>query len=136
VDGAAYTGWTVPMEYDPLLAKLICWGGDREEALSRLRRALEEYQVGGIKTNLSFFRRLLERPEFLRGELDTELIDRMLAEPTGSAPRDGVEAAAAVASALTEMAAQPNGLNTAKPPSKWKRAARDAALRGLGQGRR
>ena len=140
VDGAAYTGWTVPMEYDPLLAKLICRGGDREEALARMRRALEEYQVGGIQTNLSFFRRLLERPEFLRGELDTELIDRMLAppmagqaEPSRPGTRNGLEAAAAVASALTEMAAQPNGLKTPEATSKWKQAARDAGLRRLGR---
>jgi len=143
VDGAAYTGWTVPMEYDPLLAKLICWGGDREEALSRLRRALEEYQVGGIKTNLAFFRWLLERPEFLRGELDTELIDRMLApsaagqpEPSRTAARDGVGTAAAIASALAEMTAQPGNANSTEPASKWKRAAREAALRELGERRR
>ncbi|HKZ52027.1 MAG TPA: acetyl-CoA carboxylase biotin carboxylase subunit, partial [Candidatus Acidoferrales bacterium] len=114
VDGYVYEGWSVPMEYDPLLAKLVCWGSTRAEALARMRRALDEYQVGGIQTNLAFFRRLLQRPEFIRGELDTELIDRMLAEKAKAAPPDSVREAAAVASALSEMAATTNGLRPAR----------------------
>src|SRR5499427_9762352 len=52
LDEGVYAGWTVPMEYDPLLGKLIAWGGDRREAIARLRRALGEYRVTGIKTNV------------------------------------------------------------------------------------
>jgi acetyl-CoA carboxylase biotin carboxylase subunit len=136
VDGSVYAGWTVPMDYDPLLAKLICWGGTREETLARLRRALDEYQVGGIKTNLPFFRRLLEQPEFQRGKLDTELIDRLLAAPTQPTPQDGAVEAVAVASALAEMTAAPDGFRPVETVSKWKRAARGAALRSLEPKRR
>jgi acetyl-CoA carboxylase biotin carboxylase subunit len=136
VDGYVYTGWNVPLEYDPLLAKLVCWGRTREEALARMRRALDEYQVAGIQTNLSFFRRLLERPEFLRGELDTELIDRILGEMGKRAPASGAAEAAAVAAALSEMNAARNGLRPAAPVSRWKQAGRESALRGMGRPRR
>ena len=140
VDGYVYEGWNVPLEYDPLLAKLICWGNDRAEALARLRRALDEYLIGGIQTNLPFFRRLLDRPEFVRGELDTELIERMLDEKPAAAPSrifgTPVVDAAAVAAALTEVTAATNGLRLAAPVSRWKQAAREAALRRLGSGPR
>jgi len=140
VDGYVYEGWNVPLEYDPLLAKLICWGNDRAEALARLRRALDEYLIGGIQTNLPFFRRLLDRAEFVRGELDTELIERMLDEKPAAAPSrifgTPVVDAAAVAAALTEVTAATNGLRLAAPVSRWKQAAREAALRRLGSGPR
>jgi len=129
VDGSVYEGWTVPLEYDPLLAKLICWGADRAEALARLWRALDEYLIGGIQTNLPFFRRLLERPEFQRGALDTELVDRMLQEKRTAVPPTPVAEAVAVAAALIEMTTSTNGARPAPPTSRWKQAAREAALR-------
>ncbi len=137
VDGYVYEGWEVPVHYDPLLAKLICWGATRQEALARLRRALDEYVIAGIQTNIPFFRRLVERPEFLRGELDTELIHRMLKE---GAARPAVKApavdAAAVAAAVTEMTAPRNGLPAGPSPSRWRQAGRQAALRGPERGSR
>ena len=63
-DSGMYEGWTVPIEYDPLLAKLISYGETREQAIHRLLRALYEYFVGGIKTNTSLFRRTLKDPRF------------------------------------------------------------------------
>ena len=77
-DSGMYEGWTVPMDYDPLLAKLIGYGTDREQAISRLTRALNEYFVGGIKTNISLFRRILRDPDFHAGKLDTGFLDRIL----------------------------------------------------------
>jgi acetyl-CoA carboxylase biotin carboxylase subunit len=129
VDGYVYEGWTVPMEYDPLLAKLVVWGGSREEAIARMRRALGEYILGGIQTNIAFFRRLLERPEFQRGELDTELIDRLLSEPEAKSPPAPVHGAAALAVALEERRASRNGARPAEPVSQWRHAARREALR-------
>ncbi|MBI4462132.1 MAG: acetyl-CoA carboxylase biotin carboxylase subunit [Acidobacteria bacterium] len=131
VDGYVYEGWDVPVHYDPLLAKLICWGSDRAEAIARLRRALEEYFVGGIRTNLPFFRRLLDQPEFLAGDLDTELIDRMLAERPTVEPAAPLRDVAAVAAALTELAqASRNGASqpTAPPASRWKLEGRERLL--------
>jgi acetyl-CoA carboxylase biotin carboxylase subunit len=136
VDGYVYQGWNVPLEYDPLLAKLICWGRDRAESLARLERALGEYLIGGIQTNLPFFRRLLDRAEFIRGELDTELIERLLKEKPAAAAPGPVVDAAAVAAALAEMTTAANGRRPTAPMSHWKQAAREAALRRLGSGAR
>src|SRR5437660_2292321 len=87
-DSGMYEGWTVPIDYDPLLAKLIGYGTDREQAAARLVRALNEYFVGGIKTNISLFRRILNDAEFRAGKLDTGYLDRLLARPGVDAPRD------------------------------------------------
>lgn len=136
VDSYIYESWDVPMHYDPLLAKLICWGSDRTEALGRLARALDEYLVAGIQTNLPFFRRLVRQPEFARGELDTELLDRMLAEPRKTPPEPALVEAAAVAAVLGELsqsavAGQPvtNGIGSRSQLSRWKHAGREQALR-------
>ena len=129
LDGYVYEGWEVPIHYDPLLAKLVVWGGTRDEAVARLRRALGEYIVGGIQTNVAFFRHLVERPEFLRGELDTELIDRLLREPTAEASPPEVLRAAALAVALEEAAAAREDARPSAPASRWKQAARQEGLR-------
>ena len=64
LDDGVYAGWTVPNEYDPMLGKLIAWGGDRAESIARMQRALREYYATGIKTNISLFRRILDDPAF------------------------------------------------------------------------
>src|SRR5438067_1541811 len=97
-----YEGWTVPNDYDPLLSKLIAWGNSREETIARLRRALDEYTITGIRTNAGLFRRILEEPEFLRGEIHTRWLDEWLrrprapsSAPQASAKNSCIEAAAA-----------------------------------------
>jgi acetyl-CoA carboxylase biotin carboxylase subunit len=75
-DGGVYQGWTVPIEYDPLISKLVTWGGTRDEAIGRMRRALSEYHVEGIKTNIAFFLEILDDPDFLKGNFDTGFLDR------------------------------------------------------------
>ena len=88
-DSGMYEGWTVPIEYDPLLAKLIGYGSDRTQAISRLVRAMNEYFVGGIKTNISLFQRILRDPEFLAGKIDTGYLDRLLKSGVPAAQRGG-----------------------------------------------
>jgi acetyl-CoA carboxylase, biotin carboxylase subunit len=102
LDEGVYEGYTVPMEYDPLLSKLIAWGNSREETIARLRRALDEYTITGIRTNVSLFRRILAEPEFLRGEIHTKWLDELLARPHPPATpmRPGTEEAAVIAAAL------------------------------------
>ena len=78
LDNGMYEGWTVPIDYDPLLAKLIGYGTERRQAISRLKRALHEYFVGGIKTNISLFRRILTDADFQSGKIDTGYLDRLL----------------------------------------------------------
>jgi acetyl-CoA carboxylase biotin carboxylase subunit len=77
VDTHLYLGYEVPPFYDSLLAKLIVWGQDREHALARSRRALEEFHIGGLKTNLPFHRGIVENAAFIGAEVSTNLLDRV-----------------------------------------------------------
>jgi acetyl-CoA/propionyl-CoA carboxylase biotin carboxyl carrier protein len=76
VDAAAFAGWTIPQEYDSLLAKLIVWGQDRDEARARLRRALAEFRVEGVDTTIPFFQLLIDGDEFRRGDYATPTVER------------------------------------------------------------
>jgi len=78
VDSGVISGSVVPLDYDPLLAKLVVWGPDRTTALARLRRALTEYRVGGIATTLSLFRVLVDMAAFQQADLHTGLLDELL----------------------------------------------------------
>jgi len=77
LDSGIYQGWDVSIHYDPLLAKLIAYGADRQQAIARMRRALEEYRITGLKTNLSFFLELLSDGQFLSGNTHTDLVEQM-----------------------------------------------------------
>jgi acetyl-CoA carboxylase biotin carboxylase subunit len=76
VDSGIYPGFEVPLYYDPLLSKIISWGKSREEAIRRLKIALNETIISGIKTNIPFHRALLENEDFIRGEYDTNFLKR------------------------------------------------------------
>ncbi len=142
-DSGMYEGWTVPMDYDPLLAKLIGYGSDREQAIARLTRALSEYFVGGIKTNISLFGRILSDADFRAAKLDTGFLDRMLKEKKVDQPVDSQAAQAAQVAAIAagmfaalgvsaaaagERASSASGV-TAVADSGWKTASRREALR-------
>jgi acetyl-CoA carboxylase biotin carboxylase subunit len=99
-DGGAYEGCTISPNYDPLISKLCVWAPDRARAVARMRRAISEYVVAGIKTNLPFHERLFEHPEFIAGKYDTGFIDRnraALVEGTLVAEGDRAKLAAALA---------------------------------------
>ncbi len=96
-DSGMYEGWTVPIDYDPLLAKLIGYGTDRTQAISRLTRALHEYFVGGIKTNISLFRRILTDPDFQAGRVDTGYLDRLLKSKSPEVQGEDADVAAIAA---------------------------------------
>jgi acetyl-CoA carboxylase, biotin carboxylase subunit len=84
IDSGVYGGWKVPSDYDSLLAKLIVHAPTRHEAIIRMRRALGEFIVGGIRTNIPLHRRLLEDPEVIEGTMTTRTIERILAEDAES----------------------------------------------------
>ncbi len=141
LDDGVYEGWTVPNDYDPLLSKLIAWGNSREETIARLRRALEEYVVTGIKTNTGLFRRILAEPDFLRGEIHTKWLDELLGRPGSAASPSCVETsgtaasdAAAIAAALwqTNQWDRNSCLSSSSAdsvqPSRWKLEGRRAQL--------
>jgi len=78
-DAGVYEGAEVPIHYDPLLAKLIVWGRDREQAMERLARALSELRIEGIRTTVPLFKALLEDEDFREGRLDIGMLDRKMA---------------------------------------------------------
>jgi len=141
LDDGVYEGWTVPNDYDPLLSKLIAWGNSREETIARLRRALEEYIVTGIKTNTGLFRRILAEPDFLRGEIHTKWLDELLGRPGSAASRSCVEMSGSAASDAAAIAAaiwqtnqwdrhscRPSSSADPVQPSRWKLEGRRAQL--------
>jgi pyruvate carboxylase subunit A len=75
VDSGVYSSYTIPPFYDPMISKLIAWGRDRNEAIIRMRRALYEYIIVGIKNNIPFHKAVMENPRFVKGELGTHFID-------------------------------------------------------------
>jgi acetyl-CoA carboxylase biotin carboxylase subunit len=99
VDGGVYAGWTVPLEYDPLLAKLCVWGETREVAIERMRRALAEYRVLGITTNLRMFAQLMRDEAWKAGDLDTGLLDDFQKRRGALAPEADARVAAILAAA-------------------------------------
>ena len=81
VDSGVYGGWTVPQHYDSLLAKVIAHAPTRAEAITRMRRALDEFIVGGIRTNIAMHKRLLADEEVIAGEMTTRTVERIIATP-------------------------------------------------------
>jgi acetyl-CoA carboxylase biotin carboxylase subunit len=131
-DGGYEAGDEVTLYYDSLLGKLVAWGGDRAEALARLRRALDELIVVGVPTSLPFHRRLLADGEFIRGEIDTQFAERRtdLLNPVPDIEALGI---AAVAAALAEdevrRARKPAVAEDAAAHTAWIRSGRNEALR-------
>jgi len=74
-DGYVYEGYEIPMYYDPLISKLISWGKTRQESIDRMRRALYEYKITGVKTNIKFLERIMDVPAFLEGKYNTNFIE-------------------------------------------------------------
>ena len=133
VDDCIYGGWMVPMEYDPLLAKLSVWAGAREAAIERMRRALGEYEVSGIRTNLGFFREILQDGEFRAGRLHTGFIDEFFERhPAAPQPSGDLSAIAAVAAALhtrSQNGMPPTGAAGPSAASPWLQSGRSDLLR-------
>src|SRR3984957_16063096 len=135
LDSGVYEGWTVPIDYDPLLAKLIGYGEDRSQTISRLRRALEELFVAGIKTNVGLFRRILGDEDFQAGKIDTGYLERLLASRPDAVEPDrtqedtaNIAAIAAAAFAVLDSKSKAgDGTRTAHAEagsSNWTKAAR------------
>jgi len=134
VESGVYEGYEVPVFYDPLISKIIAWGADRAEAVERMRRALAETSVKGIKTTVPFHRWVMADPAFVRGEVDTAYIDTHFArraEEEGTRDRDVALIAAALHLYLGEEAAGGAARAEALPlrESAWRIAARRDVLR-------
>jgi acetyl-CoA carboxylase, biotin carboxylase subunit len=137
-DGGVEAGAEVSIYYDPMISKLAAWGRTREEAIDRLRRALDEYAVGGIKTTLPFFRELVRDPEFIAGRLDTGFIARFFERRAAKPEAEGVDAperrdmaliAAALDYALAQKQSSTNHQPREQEQSQWRLAGRAALHR-------
>jgi len=135
-DSGVYEGWEVPLFYDPMISKLATWGATRGEAIARMKRALGEYQIGGIRTTIPFFLSVFDDEEFARGEIDTGYIARFLERQKAkdAAQNDGDDAriAAAIVAAINFTKQSKASAGAASAPaehsSKWKMAGRIASL--------
>jgi acetyl-CoA carboxylase biotin carboxylase subunit len=127
-DGGVYEGSEVSIYYDPMISKFAVHGRDRREAIDRMRRALREYEIGGIKTTLSFFLRVMEDEEFVAGNLDTGFIGRFNERHTPVRATQAESDIAVIAAALSyrDRAAVPGTDRQPDTLSRWVRAGRAA----------
>ncbi len=126
-DAGCYEGAEIPVHYDPMISKLVVWGEDRARALGRMRRALDEYQVRGIETNLACHRRCLRQAAFCAGDYDTGFIARNARELTpsaGDAEIDAAVIAAALDTVSTAAPAAAAGAAATSEMSTWRRQVR------------
>ncbi len=132
LDSGIYLGWTVPIDYDPLLAKLAVWAGSREAAVRRTLRALDEYAVDGIKTTIGFYRQILADEAYRKGDLHTGFIDEFL-ERNGRPHHDAdaeTEAVAALVAAVHSVTHNPaDPCAGAAARNRWRTAGREEQLR-------
>jgi acetyl-CoA carboxylase biotin carboxylase subunit len=126
-DGGVYEGSEVSIYYDPMISKFAVLGRDRAEAIDRMRRALLEYEISGIKTTLPFFREVMEDEEFRSGNLDTGFIARFNERRRVSEPDEVSTDIAIVAAALNGSKKSTSAMNTnSRTPTRWVMSARTA----------
>jgi acetyl-CoA carboxylase biotin carboxylase subunit len=138
-DSGAATGLDVPIYYDPMISKLVAWAEDRPAAVARMRRALSEYLIVGIRTTLPFFTWLMAQPDFLSGRFHTAYLDDVLRERNGRSFVEAgpdLEEVAAIAAALHTVMSPPAAAPGAESrggavvaSSRWKAEARVRGLR-------
>jgi len=130
-DGGVYEGAEVSIYYDPMISKLAVYGKTREEAIDRLRRALREYEVGGIKTTLPFFQEIVEDEEFIAGNLDTGFITRFNERKKEKEIDETAQDLAIIATALANSSNQKTvtieSNKAQQSASRWALAGRAAA---------
>lgn len=130
-DSGVYEGFEVPIFYDPLISKLVTWGRDREEAINRMKRALYEYRIAGIKTSIPYFLQIFENEEFLSGNYTTSLIERI--ESVKTENPEEYEFIALLASGLRSMEINGNGSTCSgdsdSQSTNWKKSGRMRTMR-------
>jgi acetyl-CoA carboxylase biotin carboxylase subunit len=132
-DSSLYAGMEISVYYDPLLSKLLVWGKDRPEVLERMRWALREYRISGIKTTIGFCLQVLDHPQFIAGTYDTRIIPELL-----SLRREYIEEHAKIAALAAALVAYQGGKEGhleslpagGEPHDPWKMAGRRRGLSG------
>ena len=134
VESALYRGYEVTFDYDPMVAKLVVWGETRAEAILRMRRALNEYRISGIKTSIPFHQEMMDSTEFIWGTFDTGFLDRRRLRRSAERSKEH-EKIAAVAAALIahdegRQAVHIGASDSERQGSTWKRNGRLRSVRG------
>jgi len=134
-DAGVYEGAEIPIHYDPMVAKLICWAEDRPRAIARMERALDELRLEGIRSNVPLFRRILRDADFRAGRLDNNMLDRKLKSGEWAlGQRKSFEdlpvIAAAIAHAERQQTVTSVPVAAGGQRSHWHETARREALRG------
>jgi acetyl-CoA carboxylase biotin carboxylase subunit len=131
VESGIYEGFEVPIYYDPLIAKLLVWAPTRREAIERMKRALKEYTIRGIKTSIPFHLLVMENPQFIAGDYDTTFIDRILGKIEYKKENHQIAAIVAMVTKLLQeqktTISQTKSTSTGMSP--WKLSARQSMLR-------
>jgi acetyl-CoA carboxylase, biotin carboxylase subunit len=128
-DGGVYEGSEVSIYYDPMISKFATYGRDRAEAVDRMRRALMEYDVAGIKTTLPFFREVMRDEEFIAGNLDTGFIEKFNERRKERELDQPTQDMAMIAAALSYFQKKPSApMSTVNTESRWAAAGRAAAM--------
>ena len=129
VDSALYDGLEISYYYDPLIAKLCTWGRDRQEAIQRMRRALREFKIVGVSTNIPFHLQVMDNPQFLTGSVDTGFVEKHYRPSQTNGLREERVAllAAAVLTHRRGRASQNPPSGTQPPQSRWRLRGRQAS---------
>ncbi len=133
VDSSIFSGVEIPYFYDPMLAKLICWAADRPSAIARMKRALHEYIILGVHTNIPFHLQLLDDPRFINGEVHTGFLDSEFKMDEPAAHDEYSQIALLAAAVLSHERRSRNGAQPAfiaGPGAKWREAGRDRLVGG------
>lgn len=131
-DGYVYEGYTIPIYYDPMISKLIVWAKTRDEAIDRMRRALHEYKITGVKTSIPFLARIMESPVFRSGNYNTHFIEENTEFLFRQHDCDGVCEDIALIATFLEHTSKLDRIKTSgnmvKPASRWKDPQRQAYI--------
>jgi acetyl-CoA carboxylase biotin carboxylase subunit len=125
VENYVYRGYDIPVYYDPLIAKVITWGIDRQAAIARMRRALGEYIIEGIETTIPFHMWVMRDPHFASGSFDTSYIDQHYTDNATRTRREVPEEVAIIAAAISSVENRsPKKQAATEESSRWRRMAR------------
>ena len=123
-DGYVYEGYEIPLYYDPMISKLICWGINREEAIARMKRGLYEYKITGVKTSIRFLERIMNTPDFINGKYNTHFVennrDFLLAPPEQNPRVEDVAIMTVFVDYLNKLDSYQSKVQKKDPISSWK----------------
>jgi len=126
-DGYVYEGYEIPIYYDPMISKLIVWGNTRDEAIRRMRRALYEYKITGVKTSIKFLERIMNNSNFIQGKYDTHFIEKNMDQLMKSTAKNDVEDMVIIAAFIDYLdkinTIQENKKEFTPAQSRWKKTS-------------